>query len=164
MNMQQLLGELVANRTIKARTKWKTIYPSVKDDERYHAMLGNPGSNPLELFWDAVDTLDQALDAKMAALDTALDGDAEVTPETNEEQWIQAAKGKTELSDEELREIFYTVRAWLHILRARADFRSRKLRKRAKSTTKSVANLNESNAICRTTCVMRSRSSPNRST
>lgn len=28
-------------------------------------MLGNPGSNPLEMFWDVVDELDQALDIKI---------------------------------------------------------------------------------------------------
>jgi hypothetical protein len=32
-------------------------------------MLGNPGSNPLELFWDVVDGLDQKLDAKISAVE-----------------------------------------------------------------------------------------------
>ncbi len=35
-------------------------------------MLGNPGSNPLELFWDAVDTLDQKLEAKITAVQDIL--------------------------------------------------------------------------------------------
>ena len=35
-------------------------------------MLGNPGSNPLELFWDAVDSLDQKLDAKIAVVEDAI--------------------------------------------------------------------------------------------
>lgn len=35
-------------------------------------MLGNPGSNPLELFWDAVDALDQKLDAKIAIVGEVL--------------------------------------------------------------------------------------------
>jgi pre-mRNA-processing factor 40 len=35
-------------------------------------MLGNPGSNPLELFWDAVDTLDQQLDEKIALIEGAI--------------------------------------------------------------------------------------------
>jgi pre-mRNA-processing factor 40 len=35
-------------------------------------MLGNPGSNPLELFWDVVDHLDQELDAKIAVVDGAI--------------------------------------------------------------------------------------------
>jgi pre-mRNA-processing factor 40 len=35
-------------------------------------MLGNPGSNPLELFWDAVDALDQDLDEKIAIAEGAI--------------------------------------------------------------------------------------------
>jgi len=35
-------------------------------------MLGNPGSNPLELFWDTVDALDQKLDAKIAVVEDVM--------------------------------------------------------------------------------------------
>lgn len=35
-------------------------------------MLGNPGSNPLELFWDIVDKLDQELDEKIAIVEGAI--------------------------------------------------------------------------------------------
>jgi pre-mRNA-processing factor 40 len=35
-------------------------------------MLGNPGSNPLELFWDTVDALDQQLDEKVAIIEGAI--------------------------------------------------------------------------------------------
>jgi pre-mRNA-processing factor 40 len=35
-------------------------------------MLGNPGSNPLELFWDIVDALDQQLDEKVAIVEGAI--------------------------------------------------------------------------------------------
>lgn len=57
---------------IKARTKWKDVYPAFANDARYLDMLGNPGSNPLELFWDAVDDLDQQLDAKIALAESAI--------------------------------------------------------------------------------------------
>lgn len=57
---------------LKARCKWKEVYPSFKEDERYLNMLGNPGSNPLELFWDAVDALDQKLDSKIAVIEEVL--------------------------------------------------------------------------------------------
>lgn len=66
---QALLQDLVKIGAIKARTKWKEIYPLFRDDERYLSMLGNPGSNPLELFWDVVDGMDQQLDAKIAAVE-----------------------------------------------------------------------------------------------
>ncbi|OJT09834.1 Pre-mRNA-processing protein prp40 [Trametes pubescens] len=60
-----LLNGLVESGEIKARTKWKDVYPNFSTDERYLNMLGNPGSNPIELFWDIVDALDQKLDGKI---------------------------------------------------------------------------------------------------
>lgn len=57
---------------IKARTKWKEVYPTFASDSRYLDILGNPGSNPLELFWDLVDGLDQQLDAKIAVAEGAI--------------------------------------------------------------------------------------------
>ena len=35
-------------------------------------LLGNPGSNPLELFWDVVDALDQKLDQKVETVVSVL--------------------------------------------------------------------------------------------
>ncbi|KAF7312223.1 hypothetical protein MIND_00235300 [Mycena indigotica] len=67
-----ILDELVSSGQIKARTKWKDVYPLFKSDERYLNMLGNPGSNPLELFWDAVDKFDQALEEKTAVVEEAI--------------------------------------------------------------------------------------------
>ncbi|KAL9713446.1 U1 snRNP protein [Leucoagaricus gongylophorus] len=69
---KSLLQGLIHTGEIKARSKWKEVYPSFKDDERYLNMLGNPGSNPLELFWDTVDTLDQKLDAKIAVVEDVM--------------------------------------------------------------------------------------------
>ena len=90
---------------IKARTKWKEVYPLFSTDERYLNMLGNPGSNPLELFWDVVDNLDQELDAKIAVVDGAISrynaqhttGDNvdttgqifAVSPDTSEEEYMK---------------------------------------------------------------------------
>ncbi|KAI0367020.1 hypothetical protein BV20DRAFT_1123833 [Pilatotrama ljubarskyi] len=62
---RELLNGLVESGQIKARTKWKQVYPTFANDNRYLDMLGNPGSNPIELFWDIVDALDQKLDAKI---------------------------------------------------------------------------------------------------
>lgn len=72
LRIKAVLQELIESGTLKARTKWKEVYPLFKDDNRYLDMLGNPGSNPLELFWDAVDTLDQQLDAKVAVVEDAI--------------------------------------------------------------------------------------------
>ena len=46
--------------------------PFFQDDERYLNLLGKPGSNPIELFWDAVDVLDQALDKKVDIVEDAI--------------------------------------------------------------------------------------------
>ncbi|KAJ7352624.1 hypothetical protein DFH08DRAFT_859441 [Mycena albidolilacea] len=69
---KELLEELVGAGEIKARTKWKDVYPLFRSDERYLNMLGNPGSNPLELFWDVLDGLDQKLEKKIAVVQDAI--------------------------------------------------------------------------------------------
>jgi pre-mRNA-processing factor 40 len=51
----ELLDELRESGAIRAGTKWKDIHPTIKDDPRYLAMLGQGGSSPLDLFWDALD-------------------------------------------------------------------------------------------------------------
>jgi pre-mRNA-processing factor 40 len=115
--MQQFVDE----GNIKARTKWKHIYPSLANDDRYLGMLGNPGSNPLELFWDVVDNLDQKLDAKLAAVNDVIrkhntklqpenadddmkvdgaDGDTKpklfvIGPETTEEDLVAVVRGES---------------------------------------------------------------------
>ncbi|KAJ3122005.1 hypothetical protein HK098_003190 [Nowakowskiella sp. JEL0407] len=53
--------ELLKELDIKAETKWKDVYPKFKDDERYKNMIGQPGSSPLELFWDVVVEMDRKL-------------------------------------------------------------------------------------------------------
>ncbi|CAG8510934.1 4131_t:CDS:10, partial [Acaulospora colombiana] len=58
---RSLMDELRQNNVITAKSKWKEIYPIIHDDERYQNMLGQTGSNPLELFWDVVEELDEIL-------------------------------------------------------------------------------------------------------
>jgi len=91
-------------------------------------MLGRPGSNPIELFWDVVDDLDQKLDAKIAIVEAAIkrynskhSSDAEgtsqswsVQPETTEADFLEVVQenGDEEsvaLSSDQLRQIFITV-------------------------------------------------------
>lgn len=50
-----LLNELRENGKVKAGTKWKDIHEFIQDDPRYLAMLGQSGSSPLDLFWDALE-------------------------------------------------------------------------------------------------------------
>ena len=51
----ELLKELRADGRLKAGTKWMEILPQIEADPRYVAMLGQPGSTPLDLFWDIVE-------------------------------------------------------------------------------------------------------------
>ncbi|KAK0489092.1 hypothetical protein IW261DRAFT_1443159 [Armillaria novae-zelandiae] len=110
-----LLRELVDSGKIKARCKWKHVYSLFSTDERYLNMLGNPGSNQLELFWDVVDGLDQKLDAKIDVVTEALKGyspeDVEggieasgfaVGPETTEEQYQNVLKAVSNANVEAL--------------------------------------------------------------
>ncbi|KAF0465242.1 formin binding protein 3 [Gigaspora margarita] len=55
------MEELRQKNVITAKSKWKEVYPIINTDERYQNILGQPGSNPLELFWDVVEELDEIL-------------------------------------------------------------------------------------------------------
>lgn len=123
------MHSLVHEGKIKARSKWKEVYPIFRDDERYISMLGNPGSNPLELFWDAVDALDQQLDRKIAIVDEVFKNygvQEEVVsdkakskgfvigPETTEEEFNNVVKAHADdavktLTKEDLYEVYKTV-------------------------------------------------------
>lgn len=86
-----LLEELKQSGKIKAGTKWKEIYPVIRDDERFIEMLANPGSTPLELFWDAVDDLDYKIEEDSRIIENALHertgGSFKITPETTFEDF-----------------------------------------------------------------------------
>jgi pre-mRNA-processing factor 40 len=57
----QLLREKLKEGLIKPGSRWEDFYPHIKDDERFDAYLGQPGSSPLELFWDMVEDEDRKL-------------------------------------------------------------------------------------------------------
>lgn len=58
---QDLLKELRAAGKIKAGSKWTDVHPLIETDERYLGILGQPGSGPLEFFWDVVEEEERAL-------------------------------------------------------------------------------------------------------
>ena len=129
---KDLLLDLRDSGEIKARSKWKSVYPAFQNDERYLNLLGNPGSNPLELFWDVVDNLDLELDAKISYVEDAIHiynknveagKPFEFNPETTEDEFRRALSplldGNTdlqELSDEDLKEVYASVRSLWHCL------------------------------------------------
>jgi len=140
---KELLRGLVNSGQLQARTKWKQVYPLFSSDSRYLDLLGKPGSNPLELFWDAVDELDQSLDAKIASAEAAImrhnvqleaeHGKAAQTsdvsdttspklfavlPETGQNEFIKVIKENADesvshLTTDDLSEIYHTVRVTL---------------------------------------------------
>ncbi|KZS98672.1 hypothetical protein SISNIDRAFT_546577 [Sistotremastrum niveocremeum HHB9708] len=124
-----LLQDLVLQKKIVAGSTWKSIYPVFAEDERYLNMLGNPGSNPLELFWDEVDKLDQVLDAKVARVLAKLkEKNFSVTESTTEEELRSVLDGeKLSETSEDIAEIY----RFLHdqILRQQREERKRQERK-----------------------------------
>lgn len=56
-----LLNEMKSQGHIKAGSKWMNLCPLIKKDPRYQAILGQPGSSPIELFWDMVEEEERAL-------------------------------------------------------------------------------------------------------
>ncbi|KAI4279690.1 MAG: hypothetical protein L6R35_006042 [Caloplaca aegaea] len=78
-----LLSELRAAGKIKAGAKWMHIHPAIKDDSRYTNMLGQPGSTPLDLFWDVVEEEERALRlVRNDVYDVLEDQRYEITPKT----------------------------------------------------------------------------------
>ena len=131
--IQALLQEFVASGDIRARSKWKHVYPKFSTDNRYLDMLGKPGSNPIELFWDVVDDLDQKLDAKIAIMEAVIkrhntklgpnvEGSSQqwsIQPETTEADFLKVVQenGDEEsatLSPDDLKQIFATVLLYSH--------------------------------------------------
>lgn len=58
---KELLAELRRKGQLNAKTCWMQIHPLIKDDSRYQTVLGQPGSTPMELFWDLIEDLDERL-------------------------------------------------------------------------------------------------------
>ena len=67
-------------------------------------MLGNPGSNPLELFWDVVDGLDQKFDVKLNTVEDAI-RDYNKQIEDSEDDAKQPFVFGPSTTEEELREV-----------------------------------------------------------
>ncbi|KAF8975772.1 PRP40 pre-mRNA processing factor 40 [Entomortierella lignicola] len=81
---KELLTELRGKGQINAKTCWMQIHPLVKEDARYLDILGQPGSTPMELFWDLIEDLDEKLyqDRKMMQ-DLLKSIEYEVQPDTS---------------------------------------------------------------------------------
>ena len=82
---KQMMNELQEKGTLNANSKWSHIYPLIKDDERFTSMVGQPGSTPLDYFYDIVDELDVRLTEIINRVEKSFKGvNFKVTEETSE--------------------------------------------------------------------------------
>lgn len=103
-NFVNLLQSLREESKIRAGTKWTDIFPLIRDDDRFIAICGLPGSTPLELFWDIVEEEDRKFKLrKELILDTLASKRLKVNTNTSFEEflsWIQV-DSKQNNSDED---------------------------------------------------------------
>ncbi|GAA99509.1 uncharacterized protein L969DRAFT_86773 [Mixia osmundae IAM 14324] len=128
-----LLLELRKEGQIKAGSKWKDVYPLFDKDTRYTDLLGNPGSNPLDLFHDVVDELDQVVEEHAAAVESALKTQAKAidTAWTIAELKTHLADSKVILTDDQLSGVLAFVQI-REAAKARAEVERQERRKREK--------------------------------
>ncbi|KAI1126089.1 hypothetical protein F5Y10DRAFT_245592 [Nemania abortiva] len=89
----ELLQELRKAGKIKAGKKWREIFPLIESDERFRAVCGQPGSTPLDLFWDVVEEEERALrGTRNDILDIMDDNRFEFTPKTTFEDFVAVVK------------------------------------------------------------------------
>ncbi|KAK9465884.1 hypothetical protein V1512DRAFT_276998 [Lipomyces arxii] len=95
-----LLDELVENGKITADSTWTKVYPLFKDDSRFTDIVGQPGSSPLELFWDVVERLNKALRIQRdILLDLLEERKFKFTHKTTYEQFEAALSGDPRVSE-----------------------------------------------------------------
>lgn len=70
---RNLLNDLEAKGKINATTKWKEFLPTIAGRPEYDAILGIPGSSPLELFQDVVDDVGEAISTSVQKIHAALE-------------------------------------------------------------------------------------------
>jgi pre-mRNA-processing factor 40 len=92
------------------------VYPLFARDKRYLELLGNPGSNPIELFWDVVDQLDQELEVRISLIESALEPKGiKFSVELSQDVYMNALKGDSKverLSEEQVVDIYHHVCAF----------------------------------------------------
>ncbi|OQD77970.1 hypothetical protein PENDEC_c002G02296 [Penicillium decumbens] len=106
----ELLMELKSQGKIKAGSKWMNIRPMIQDDPRYHAVLGQAGSTPLDLFWDMVEEEERSLRRpRNDVLDVLDDKRFEVTSKTTYEEFnsIMVADRRTSKIEPDTLELIF---------------------------------------------------------
>ncbi|OAK98588.1 hypothetical protein IQ06DRAFT_327168 [Phaeosphaeriaceae sp. SRC1lsM3a] len=90
---RQLLDESKEKGVLRAGTKWKDFHGHIKDDDRYKATLGQSGSSPLDMFWDALEEEDNNFRRlRRRALDVLEQQRFEVTTATPVEEFLSVMR------------------------------------------------------------------------
>ncbi|KAF1956243.1 hypothetical protein CC80DRAFT_414032 [Byssothecium circinans] len=107
---KQLLSELQENGMLRYGTKWKDIHSTIQNDPRYTAMLGQPGSTPLDLFWDAMEMEEQKFRTlRRHALNALEQHRFEVTATTPFDDFLKIMRSEprtANIDDQSVRSIF----------------------------------------------------------
>ncbi|TKY88009.1 hypothetical protein EX895_003105 [Sporisorium graminicola] len=108
-----LLRGLREEGKIQARSTWGEVFPLLKDDPAFLNALGQPGSTPLDLFFDLVDELDQQLERQTAdALQHISKQGHTVEPSTSQADFIAWTAG-VDVPRETLDQIYRELVAYL---------------------------------------------------
>jgi pre-mRNA-processing factor 40 len=125
---KELLSELRDKGEMTGRSKWMDLYPRIRDDERYLALLGKTGSNPLELWMDAVDDLEEETERAAEKINKGLAGtEKKVEAETSWEEfeaWVKEAHLETMIDVKLRKEVHAMVRPLLLLLMVTLTCRS----------------------------------------
>ncbi|XP_071941399.1 pre-mRNA-processing factor 40 homolog B-like [Antedon mediterranea] len=109
-----LLDELHEKGQINSLSSWMSLYPIISADKRFHSMLGNPGSTPLDLFKFAVDDLKARFsDERRIIKDILRDKNMIVEVETSFENFATAVsqdKRATTLDAGNIKQAFNSLR------------------------------------------------------
>ncbi|EEP78577.1 conserved hypothetical protein [Uncinocarpus reesii 1704] len=109
-NFVDLLRDFRNQGKIKAGSKWMDLFPLIQEDIRYKHMLGQPGSTPLDLFWDVVEEEERSLRApRNDVLDVLDDKRYELTLKTTFDEFalIMKADRRTERIDHETLQLIF---------------------------------------------------------
>ncbi|KAK9729278.1 U1 snRNP protein [Basidiobolus ranarum] len=108
--VRELIDSSIKSGQITARSRWQDFYPLIKDHAFFINMLGQPGSTPLELFWDAIEILDEKMYQKRKCVNDILkEKNITVTPDDTLDSFIDVLKDHEQvsnISEEEMKIIF----------------------------------------------------------
>ncbi|KAG0209848.1 hypothetical protein BGX33_005305 [Mortierella sp. NVP41] len=144
---KELLAELRTNGQLNAKSCWMQIHPLIKEDPRYTNMLGQPGSAPMDLFWDLVEDLDERLYQDRKIIQNLLSNmDYQVQPETTFDEFQGAVSKQdkaADISTEDLKLIFdQLLGKAIHYRKEETRRQEKQARRKAESFRSMLKNLN----------------------